>query len=88
VLLSRPLRWPLLPLGALGSMPLSAYSAHVLVIALLAGPGGYFTSNVLWAVMALGLLVVTTLWSMFVGRGPLERLVGWSAAKMAAVPAR
>lgn len=88
VLLSRPLRWPLLPLGALGSMPLSAYSAHVLVIALLAGPGGYFTSNVLWAVMALGLLVVTTLWSMFVGRGPLERLVGWSAAKMAAVPMR
>lgn len=88
VLLSRPLRWLLLPLGALGSMPLSAYSCHVLVIALLAGPGGYFTSNVLWAAMAIGLLVVTTLWSMFVGRGPLERLVGWSAAKMAAVPMR
>lgn len=88
ILLSRPLRWPLLPLGALGSMPLSAYSGHVLVIALLAGPGGYFTSNVFWAVMAIGLLVVTTLWSMFVGRGPLERLVGWSAAKMAAVPLR
>lgn len=88
ILLSRPLRWPLLPLGALGSMPLSAYSGHVLVIALLAGPGGYFTSNVFWAVMAIGLLVATTLWSMFVGRGPLERLVGWSAAKMAAVPLR
>lgn len=88
ILLSRPLRWPLLPLGALGSMPLSAYSAHVLVIALLAGPGGYFTSNVLWAGMAIGLLLLTTLWSMFVGRGPLERLVGWSAAKMAAVPRR
>ena len=88
LLLSRPLRWLLLPLGALGSMPLSAYSGHVLVIALLSGPGGYFTSNVFWAVMAIGLLVVTTLWSMFVGRGPLERLVGWSAAKMAAVPTR
>ncbi|MHC9043881.1 heparan-alpha-glucosaminide N-acetyltransferase domain-containing protein [Microbacterium saperdae] len=88
ILLSRPLRWPLLPLGALGSMPLSAYSGHVLVIALLSGPGGYFTSNVLWAVMAVGLLVVTTLWSVYVGRGPLERLVGWSAAKMAAVPTR
>ena len=88
ILLSRPLRWPLLPLGALGSMPLTAYSAHVLVIALVAGPGGYVTSNVFWAAMAIGLLVVTTLWSMFVGRGPLERLVGWSAAKMAAVPSR
>ncbi len=32
LLLSRPLRWVLLPLGALGSMPLTAYSAHVLSI--------------------------------------------------------
>ncbi|WEK60388.1 MAG: hypothetical protein P0Y60_13860 [Candidatus Microbacterium colombiense] len=45
VLLSRPLRWVLLPLGALGSMPLTAYSAHVLVIMLVSGPAGYVTSN-------------------------------------------
>lgn len=88
ILLSRPLRWPLLPFGALGSMPLTAYSAHVVAIALLAGPGGYFASNALWGAMALALLVLATLWSTFVGRGPLERLVGWSAAKMAAVPKR
>lgn len=88
LLLSRPLRWPLLPFGALGSMPLSAYSGHIVVIALITGPGGYYSSNGLWAFLAVGLLVVTTVWSMFLGRGPLERLVGWAATKMASVPVR
>jgi uncharacterized membrane protein YeiB len=88
LLLSRPLRWLLLPLGALGSMPLTAYSAHVLSIMLVGGPGGFFSSNAFWAATAVGLLVVTTLWSMFFGRGPLERLVGRGAAAMAAVPRR
>lgn len=88
LLLSRPLRWPLLPFGALGSMPLSAYSGHIVAIALITGPGGYYSSNGLWAFLAVGLLVVTTVWSMFFGRGPLERLVGWAATKMASVPVR
>ncbi|WP_314423387.1 heparan-alpha-glucosaminide N-acetyltransferase domain-containing protein [uncultured Microbacterium sp.] len=87
VLLSRPLRWPLLPLAALGSMPLSAYSAHVLSTALIGGPGGFFTSNEFWAATAIMLLLATTLWSMLVGRGPLERLAGSAAAAMAAPPA-
>lgn len=86
LLLSRPLRWPLLPLGALGSMPLTAYSAHVVSIVLVAGPGGFFSDNAFWAASALGLMLMTTLWSMFFGRGPLERLVGRAATLMAAVP--
>lgn len=88
LLLSRPLRWVLLPLGALGSMPLTAYSAHVVSIVLVGGPGAFFSSNSFWAATAIGLLLVTTLWSMFFGRGPLERLVGRGAAAMAAVPRR
>jgi uncharacterized membrane protein YeiB len=88
LLLSRPLRWVLLPLGALGSMPLTAYSAHVVSIVLVGGPGAFFSSNAFWAATAIGLLLVTTLWSMFFGRGPLERLVGRGAAAMAAVPRR
>lgn len=88
LLLSRPLRWPLLPLGALGSMPLTAYSAHVLSVALVGGPGGFFSNNGFWVATAVGLLIATTLWSMFFGRGPLERLVGRGAAAMAAVPRR
>ncbi|MDF2507979.1 MAG: hypothetical protein K0Q52_1838 [Microbacterium sp.] len=86
LLLSRPLRWVLLPLGALGSMPLTAYSAHVVSIMLVGGPGGFFSSNAFWAATAIGLVVVTTLWSMFFGRGPLERLVGRGASAMAAIP--
>lgn len=88
LLLSRPLRWPLLPLGALGSMPLTAYSAHVVSIVLVGGPGSFFSSNAFWGATAVGLLLVTTLWSMFFGRGPLERLVGRGASAMAAIPRR
>lgn len=88
LLLSRPLRWILLPLGALGSMPLTAYTAHVVSLFVIAGPGGYIASNTFWAATAVGLLLLTTLWSMFFGRGPLERLVGRGAAAMAAVPRR
>ena len=88
LLLSRPLRWVALPLGALGSMPLTAYSAHVLSIVVIGGPGTFFSSNAFWAATAVGLLLATTVWSMFLGRGPLERLVGRGAAAMAAVPRR
>ncbi|WP_312172510.1 heparan-alpha-glucosaminide N-acetyltransferase domain-containing protein [Microbacterium sp.] len=87
LLLSRPLRWVLLPLGALGSMPLTAYSAHVLSTALIGGPGGFFTSNEFWAATAIMLLLATSLWSILVGRGPLERLVGRAATAMATAPA-
>jgi hypothetical protein len=83
LLLSRSLRWPLLPLGALGSMPLTAYSLHVVSVVLVAGPGGLIADNAFWALTAVGLLL-----AMFVGRGPLERLVGKGAAAMAAVPRR
>jgi len=87
LLLSRPLRWPFLPLAALGSMPLTAYTAHVLSVVAVAGPGGFFQSNDFWAATALVLLIAATLWSMFLGRGPLERLVGRAAQAMASVPA-
>ncbi|MBO9624866.1 MAG: DUF1624 domain-containing protein [Microbacterium sp.] len=86
LLLSRPLRWILLPLGALGSMPLSAYTLHVVSVALIGGPGGFFQSNAFWGVTAVVLFVVATVWSMFVGRGPLERLVGRAATAMATPP--
>lgn len=88
ILLSRPLRSVLLPFGALGSMPLSAYTAHVVSVALIGGPGGFFTDNLFWAGTAVALLLVTTLWSVFVGRGPLERLVGRAAVAMASSPRR
>ncbi len=48
LLLSRPLRWLLLPLGAPGSMPLTAYSLHVVSVVLVAGPGGFIADNSFW----------------------------------------
>lgn len=87
LLLSRPLRWALLPLGALGSMPLTAYTVHVVSIVLLVGPGGFFSSNAFWGATAVALLLGASLWSMFFGRGPLERLAGLGALAMAGVPA-
>lgn len=86
LLLARPLRPLLLPLGALGSMPLSAYSLHVVSVALISGPGGFLQSNAFWAWTAIALIVLATVWSMFVGRGPLERLVGAAARAMASPP--
>lgn len=88
LLLSRPLRWVLLPLAALGSMPLTAYSAHILAIVLIAGPGGFLSGNGEWAWFSIALIAGATLWAMFLGRGPLERLVGRAAIAMASVPAR
>ncbi|MFS0854571.1 heparan-alpha-glucosaminide N-acetyltransferase domain-containing protein [Microbacterium sp. 179-I 3D4 NHS] len=87
LLLSTPLRWPMLPFGALGSMPLSAYSGHILFIALLVGPGGFYSSNAFWAALSAGLLVISTAWSIVVGQGPLEQVVSAVARKMSGVSA-
>nr|WP_241729036.1 heparan-alpha-glucosaminide N-acetyltransferase domain-containing protein [Nocardioides zeae] len=71
----RVVRWPFLPLAALGSMPLTAYAAHVLAIRVIAGTDGYLESNAVWGWLSLGLVVGCTVWALLLGRGPLERLV-------------
>lgn len=88
LLLSRPLRWVLLPVAALGSMPLSAYAAHVVVIAVTLGAAGTAPDDTLWVVLSLSLLVASTLWVQVVGRGPLERLAAAGARAMAGDPRR
>jgi hypothetical protein len=79
LLIARPLRWVLLPVAALGSMPLSAYSAHIVVIFIVQGMTGASSSNSLWFGLSGGLLVAATLWAHIVGRGPLERVVARTA---------
>ena len=73
----------LVPIAALGAMPLTAYSAHVLVILAVAGPWGMPHDDLVWALTSLGLVVACTLWMMLVGQGPLERLVARAAARLA-----
>ena len=86
LLASRPLRWALVPLAALGSMPLTAYAGHIVAIVAIAGPREFISDAAAWGWFSLVLVVAATLWAMFFGRGPLERLVGRSANAMASVP--
>ncbi|MFD0803645.1 heparan-alpha-glucosaminide N-acetyltransferase domain-containing protein, partial [Streptomonospora algeriensis] len=63
---------PLYPLAAAGSMALTIYTGHILVIAAL---GFSFTDVAPFRleVFVIGALVVATLWRLLLGRGPLER---------------
>jgi uncharacterized membrane protein len=77
-----PATWIVLPLRAVGSMPLTAYTAQLLVWAVwalvaLGGTGNLALFRLLdpfWPV-AIGIVVGCTAWALLLGRGPLERLV-------------
>lgn len=82
------LRWVIVPLRAVGSMPLTAYSAQLVVWAVVAASvlgdsgdlRGFRDLQPFWP-MTIGLLVACTLWALLIGRGPLEaaiaRLSSW-----------
>ncbi|MEH3090404.1 MAG: heparan-alpha-glucosaminide N-acetyltransferase domain-containing protein [Microbacterium arborescens] len=92
LLAARPLRAVLVPFAAVGSMPLTAYAAHVVSFALLFSPfalvpgiagdpegsGGV----VLWASSVVVLLGACTLWALRRGRGPLETVTAWAARRI------
>lgn len=71
-----------LPLRAVGSMPLTAYVGQILVWAVLAAAlfgdtgdlGAMRSLHPFWP-FALGTVAFCTAWALFVGRGPLERVV-------------
>ena len=90
LLLAGPLCVVLLPVAALGTMPLTSYSVHVLSYAVLIGPiglatelqgGGPLDGNLLWVVSVVALLIACTLWALVVGRGPLECATAWAARR-------
>jgi uncharacterized membrane protein len=68
----RSARAVLSPLAAAGSMTLSLYTAHVLLLASGALPEDRATS---YAVQVVAALALAWLWRRFLGRGPLERVV-------------
>lgn len=59
------------PLAAVGSMPLTVYAGHLVVLAALPE---YPESAAAWGWFAVGSVVFAMLWRRFFGRGPLERL--------------
>ncbi len=67
----RTLRRVAFPLAATGSMPLSVYAGHIVVLALLPG---FPDSGVAWWCFAVGSVLSAMTWRTFLGRGPLERL--------------
>lgn len=76
-----PLTWVVLPLRAVGSMPLTAYTAQLVVWAIAAAVmlgdvgdlGGFREAEAFWP-LTLGTVVVCTVWALLLGRGPLETL--------------
>ena len=71
---ARPSLWTL-PLLAFGSMSLTMYSAHLLVIAFVGSAIVWQPSNVALVAMALSLIGLATVWRVAMGAGPLERVV-------------
>jgi uncharacterized membrane protein YeiB len=71
LLLSRPAGRLLAPLAAAGSMPLTLYSAHVVLL----GRTDVDDSVRFYLAQVAVALVAATLWRRFIGRGPLEAVV-------------
>jgi uncharacterized membrane protein YeiB len=71
----------LFPLAAVGSMALTAYVGGV-VAAWATGTLDYDTNRP-WLIYVLITTATATLWRLFLGRGPLERLLTWSSLRAA-----
>ena len=84
---SAPLRIPLYPVAAVGSMALSAYTGHVVIVYLIGDSSFTQPDNGLYLWFVLGALVVCSLWARFLGRGPLERVLTL-VSRFAANPVR
>lgn len=80
----RVIRWALYPLASVGAMALTAYSGHIVVIALLTNEVAFaLVDNWLYLWFIVGALVVCTLWTTLLGRGPLERLLTFVSTRTA-----
>ncbi|MEZ0447314.1 DUF418 domain-containing protein [Cellulomonas sp. ICMP 17802] len=80
-------RWPrvLAPLAAVGSLALTAYTVHVVVIAALGQTVVYDPSVEVWLAFLLTTVALCWLWATAVGRGPFEWLLHRVSTKAADV---
>lgn len=79
------------PVIAMGSMPLTIYTLHLLVLAAsVRVENGYYTddSGELLVGLVVGSMVFAWLWRRYVGRGPLERMLRWASGRSRADAAR
>ncbi|MFD1507654.1 DUF1624 domain-containing protein [Georgenia yuyongxinii] len=75
ILLGRVAWAPLAPLAKAGSMTLTLYVAHLLLLG-----AGFMPENegLDYAVQVVGFVVFAMLWAKWLGRGPLEAVVWWA----------
>lgn len=76
LLISRKIWAWLLPLYAMGSMTLTLYTAHLLVLALGLHDDAPYLWYAVYLLVAAGFAVV---WQLTLGQGPLERVVAFAA---------
>ena len=88
LLAARRLRWLLFPVSAVGAMALTAYTAHVIVLAAIGDVAFAQPDNGLYSWFVLGTLVLCTAWVVLLGRGPLERLLTWASRSAATITDR
>jgi uncharacterized membrane protein YeiB len=75
LLAARRIRWVLFPVAAVGSMALTAYTVQVVVLWALGAAPWEASDNGLYSAFVVVTLVLCSLWALFLGRGPLERLL-------------
>lgn len=69
LLTQRWLRWVLFPIAAVGSMSLTAYTAHALVFLLV---DGFSMDPWSWVRLSVGVVLGCTVWRALLPKGPLE----------------
>lgn len=81
-----PLTWVVLPLRAVGTMPLTAYAGQIFAWAIVATIAVGNPGDLVWMreldpfiPFAVGTIVLCTVWALTLGRGPVERLMRWAA---------
>ncbi|WP_460725575.1 heparan-alpha-glucosaminide N-acetyltransferase domain-containing protein [Nocardia heshunensis] len=67
----------LFPVIAVGTLPLTVYSAHIIAVWLLGDMVAESSGNALLVVFLAVTIAASTLWVLTVGRGPLERGMSW-----------
>lgn len=75
------------PLTSVGRMPLTVYTGHVLVLAVVVGALGPVDWHRPWLMegLVLAAVVFAVAWRLLLGRGPLERFLGLCADNSALV---
>ena len=72
------------PLAATGAIALTAYTGHLVAIALLQAGGGYRPSSHLLATFVVVIVAACWAWRAAWGKGPLERLLHTASTRAAA----